>query len=145
MAILNYTTTVDPLKTAGEIEYMLVKHGARQVLKDYENEELASISFVIKRGPFDIPIVLTAKVDRCLAVLQREKSTTRNSSIKATRDQAYKVAWRIMRDWIEAQMAIIDIDMVTLEEVFLPYIKTPDGRTFYQQIEDKKFQVSDEY
>ena len=141
MAIMNYSTTIDPLKTAGEIEYMLVRHGAHQVLKEYKDEELTSISFVIKKGPYDIPVMLTAKIDRCLAVLQREKSKSRNSTIKATREQAYKVGWRIMKDWVEAQMAIIDIDMVTLEEVFLPYIRTPDGRTLYQQIEEKKFSV----
>ena len=37
MAILNYTTTVDALKTISEIEYELMKHGAKAIMKNIEN------------------------------------------------------------------------------------------------------------
>ena len=36
MAILNYTTTVDAFKTVSEIEYILVKHKAKSIVKIYE-------------------------------------------------------------------------------------------------------------
>jgi len=46
-----------------------------------------------------------------------------------TRDQAVRVAWRIVKDWIMAQMAIIDTKMVKIEDVFLPYAVTKSGMT----------------
>lgn len=42
MAILNYTTTVDALKTISEIEYELMKHGAKAIMKNGENGWLNS-------------------------------------------------------------------------------------------------------
>lgn len=33
MALLNYTTTVDAIKTAGEIEVILIKGGAKAIQK----------------------------------------------------------------------------------------------------------------
>ena len=38
MAILNYTTTVDAFKTVSEIEYVLMKHKAKSIMKNYDGE-----------------------------------------------------------------------------------------------------------
>ena len=35
------------------------------------------------------------------------------------RDQAVRTAWRIVKDWVEAQMALVETQMVTTAEVFL--------------------------
>ena len=37
-----------------------------------------------------------------------------------------------VRDWIMAQMAIIEAGQVQLDEVFLPYLTDGKGRTLYQ-------------
>lgn len=84
-------------------------------------------------------IRLPVKVEECLEVLKREKKNSPRSNIKATREQAERVAWRILKDWIEAQMALLDIEMVRFEEIFLPYIETQNGKTIYEQLEEKKF------
>ena len=34
-------------------------------------------------------------------------------------EQAYRVAWRNILDWVEAQMALLEIGMAKMEEVFL--------------------------
>lgn len=110
MAILNYTTTVDSLKTVSEIEYILVKHNAKSIMKNYDGESIMGLSFLIDTG-----------------------------NIKATREQAERVAWRILKDWVEAQMALLDIQMVRFEEIFLPYIETGNGQTIYERLEEKQF------
>ena len=43
MAILNYTTTIDAYKTVSEIERILVMHGAKSIMKQYEGEEITSL------------------------------------------------------------------------------------------------------
>lgn len=123
MAILNYTTTVDSLKTVSEIEYILVKHNAKSIMKNYDGESIMGLSFLIDTGVQQIPVRLPVRVDECLEVLKKEKKNSPRSNIKATREQAERVAWRILKDWVEAQMALLDIQMVRFEEIFLPYIE----------------------
>lgn len=138
MAILNYTTTVDAFKTVSEIEYILMKHKAKSIMKNYDGESITGLSFLIDTGVQQIPVKLPVKVDECLEVLKREKKNG-TKSIKATREQAERVAWRILKDWVEAQMALLDIEMVRFEEIFLPYIVTETGQTIYERLEKKQF------
>ena len=141
MPILNYTTTVDALKTISEIEIILIKHGASSIMKNCENMSVTGLSFFINTGYATIPVKLPVKIDECLEVLKREK--LHNKNIKATREQAERVAWRILKDWIEAQMALLDIQMVSFQEIFLPYIQTKTGETIYEQLEARQFLLTD--
>lgn len=137
MAILNYTTTVDAFKTVSEIEHILMKHKCKSVMKNFEGDSIESLSFLIDTGYAQIPVRLPAKIDECYKVLQREKKNNRN--IKSTREQAEKVAWRILKDWTEVQMALLDIEMVKAEEIFMPYIVDKTGRTLFEKLEEKQF------
>lgn len=139
MAILNYTTTVDSFKTVSEIEYILMKHRAKSIMKNYEGESITGLSFLIDTGARQIPVRLPVKVDECLQVLKKEKRENPKKQIKDTREQAERVAWRILKDWVEAQMALLDIEMVKFEEIFLPYIETDNGRTIFERLEEKQF------
>lgn len=139
MAILNYTTTVDAFKTVSEIEYILMKHNAKSIMKNYDGESITGLSFLIDTGMQQIPVRLPAKVDECLEVLKKEKRENPRKQIRDTRQQAERVAWRILKDWVEAQMALLDIEMVRFEEIFLPYIETNTGQTVYERLEERQF------
>lgn len=139
MAILNYTTTVDAFKTVSEIEYILMKHKAKSIMKDYDGETITGLSFLIDTGVRQIPVKLPVKIDECLEVLKKEKMENPRKQIKDTRQQAERVAWRILKDWVEAQMALLDIEMVRFEEIFLPYIETTNGQTIYERLEERQF------
>ena len=45
--------------------------------------------------------------------------------------------WRVHRG--QAQLALIATQMVTLEQVFLPYALTVDGRTVYEHVQAEKW------
>lgn len=139
MAILNYTTTIDSFKTVSEIEYILMKHKAMSIIKNYNGESVTGLSFLIDTGTQQIPVRLPVKVDECMKVLKKEKRENPKKQIKDTREQAERVAWRIMKDWVEAQMALLDIEMVRFEEIFLPYIETNNGQTVYERLEERRF------
>ncbi|MDO4314092.1 MAG: hypothetical protein Q4C52_13505 [Eubacteriales bacterium] len=138
MPILNYTTTIDAFKTVSEIEYILMKHKAKSIMKNYEGETITAMSFLIDTGSRQIPVKMPVKIDECLKVLKKEKQAG-GRNIKATREQAEKVAWRILKDWIEVQMALLDVEMVTLQEIFLPYIVDQSGQTVYEKLEQRQF------
>lgn len=139
MALLNYTTTIKVEKTIKDIQDCLVKHGARAILCNYSIDgHINDISFQIDTLQGLIGIKLPSNTNAVLEVLKQQKKKSKNSSIKVTYDQAEKVAWRIIKDWIESQMAILETQMVRFEEIFLPYIITSDGSTIFQKYQDKQ-------
>lgn len=75
MAILNYTTTVDSFKTVSEIEYILMKHKAKSIMKNYAGESIIGLSFLIDTGVQQVPVRLPVRVDECLEVLKQEKQS----------------------------------------------------------------------
>ena len=68
---------------------------------------------------------LPANVEGVRAVFVRQK-------LKAADGQAERTAWRNLRDWVLAQMAIIEARQVEVEQVFLPYLTDRQGRTLYE-------------
>ncbi|GAH89911.1 unnamed protein product, partial [marine sediment metagenome] len=52
---------------------------------------------------------------------------------------AYRVAWRNIFHWISAQMALLETEMVKMEEIFLGYVITPGGQTIYEVMAGKGF------
>lgn len=138
MALLNYTTTIDIHKTLGEIQKSLVSHGARKLMYDYDGEgHIQALCFVIMTPDGERGIKLPANVSAIFEVLKQQKKA---GKIKTNPDysQSERVAWRIIKDWIESQMAILESQMVQFEEVFLPYMINGKGQTFYQAYQQKQ-------
>lgn len=129
MPLLNYTTSVAVTKTIGLVHGLLVEAGARQIMTAYDSVGTPTgVSFAIEvpggtRG-FKLPI----QADRVYQVMQRERVEPRYK----TPEQCERIAWRIAKDWLEAQLAIVKTEMVTFEQVMLPYMQSEDGRTMYE-------------
>mgnify|MGYP001558895278 CR=1 FL=1 len=129
MPIANYSTTVSAIRSMGEIDRILVAHGAKGIMTNYNDSgEPTSLSFLIKTQFGDVAFRLPANVDNVLAVLNRQGIRK-----KVERDMATRVAWRIIKDWVRAQMAILESEMVTIDQIFLPYMTTGvEGKTIYE-------------
>lgn len=139
MALKNYTTTINSNRTIGEIQELLSKHGATAIMTEYDNGETVALSFKINTPKGEAGIKLPANIDRVLQVLKKQR--IKNNQVKDTREQANKVAWRILRDWIDTQMAILETEMVEMEEIFLPYMINQDGQTLYQAFKDNQLKI----
>lgn len=135
MPLLNYTTKVDIFTTIGQIQGILVKHGAKRIVQDYRGESVTALCFVIDTPIGEQAVRLPANVKAVQDTLQKQK-------VKADYAQAERVAWRIVKDWVEAQMAILESGMVKLDQIFLPYIMDSDGRTVYELYESKQLLLS---
>lgn len=132
MAILNYSTSIDVNKTISEIQKILIEHKAMAILNEYDNEgNINALSFKVTTENGIRAIKLPSKVEPVLKILKEQK---RQGKIRAKVDyeQANRVAWRIIKNWIEAQMAILETDMVKIEQIFLPYIVNSQGKTLYE-------------
>src|SRR5260221_9216901 len=108
MPILNYTTKIDPAKSVAEIQGILGKHGARSIATDYDEfGNVTAIGFVLllDREAMPINFRLPCNVDGVLAALKKQKGVPYSMQ---NRDHARRVTWRIIKDWLAAQLALIE-------------------------------------
>ena len=136
MPLLNYSTTISANKTVAEIQSLLSRAKAQAVMTEYDDGILCAVSFRIMTPHGLISFRIPANIQKIYQIIVRDKSITPKLR---TREQAARVAWRILKDWLEAQLAIVNSEMVDLTQAFLPYAQGPDGRTVYEEIEERKF------
>lgn len=149
--IANYSTIVAAMKSIGETQGMLIAHGATHILTDYKDGKPVGIAFIINTHYGEIPFRLPANVDKVQAVLLNQLASSRykqwDTQYQEQRRakmkvQASNVAWRIIRDWVRAQMAILDTEMVSIDQVFLPYMQVGEkGKTLYEVMLDHHLQL----
>lgn len=142
-APMNYSTTIQAAKTVGEMSFMLAYAGAQRIAVDYEDGCPSALSFSLDTihgvRVFTLPVNIDG-MHRLL--LQKEKLGQLKAGVKAVRSsraQAERVAWRIMKDWLGAQLALIDSGMVEMTEVMLPYLRVDDTHTLYEAYQEREF------
>lgn len=135
MALLNYTTTVSVSRTIAEVQNLLVAGGARQVMTQYDDDGLAqALAFACSTRHGVRTFVLPVNTAAVEVALRRDGVPRRYQGP----EHAARVAWRIVKDWVEAQLAIVRTDMVTLDQVMLPYMRVADDRTVYDLYLDQQ-------
>jgi len=128
--LLNYTTTVSVSRTVGQVHELLVKAGARQIMSDYaEGGVPTGVMFALHTMDGVRAFKLPVHTDRVMKVMRQDRATPPRYK---NPEQAERVAWRILKDWLEAQLAIVQTEMVSFDEVMLPYMRAVDGRTMYE-------------
>ena len=131
----NYASTAALPNIFAAIEKTLVSHGARQVVRDYDGQgRISAISFIVTTKNGELGIRLPARFDQVERIFQEQ-------GVRYKPEQPYRTAWATIRDWVDSQMALIDWEMVKPEEVFLPFAVDPSGKTFFEVIENKGFQL----
>lgn len=134
MALLNYTTKIDPSQTIGEIQKMLSKHNVTAMMTEYDGPEVSAVSFQIKVNEKSMGFKLPCNWRAVLEVFKQQNIKMKHGGTKE--EQAIRTAWRVIKDWLEAQLALVEINMVTLPQIFLPYTIMRDGRTLSEHVED---------
>lgn len=139
-AILNYTTSVDTQKTVAEIEQKLAEGGATKIMKEYESGQVSGVAFMLKIGAVEMPFKLPLRAEKVFEILEKQRRQGKLQPRFATKDQACRIGWRILKDWVEAQLAIIQIGMASPEEVFMPYLYSYErNQTAFQIAQERGF------
>jgi|SRR5579884_3733233 len=136
MALKNYTTKVPANRSIEEIQSALVSHGATGVLYEYERGtgRIQALKFKLRIREMDVGFALPVDWHRFQVVLKRQRIARAHDE-----DYCYRVAWRNIRDWCLAQLALYETQMVELPQVFLPFAMDAHGKTLYEKVEDGKF------
>ena len=128
MPLLNYTTKVSVVRSLQDIQKSLVKAGASSIMQDYDEQgQVVAISFRILLNGQPIAFRLPSDWKAVQQVLK-------NDRVRYEEEHARRVAWRITKDWVEAQMALLATKSVTLPQLFLPYAMDSKGVTLYEKI-----------
>jgi hypothetical protein len=135
MPILNYTTSIDAGKTAAEVQNILAKGGAQSVAIDYMDGMPSALIFTVTFCEQPLRFRLPCNAEGVLKAMSKYKSGVPSS--KQNIEQARRVAWRIIKDWTEAQLALIESGQSQMAEAFMPYVfDETTQQTMFQRFTD---------
>ena len=140
--IKNYTSGVPVDRTLTKIEAALVKGGASNIMKMYEGGVLDAVSFSVVQPGTGQPITirLPANVEAVYQTLHAGIKRPRKGTMDKLKDQASRTAWKLMQDWIEVQMSLIQMQQAEFLQVFLPYVWN-GKHTFYSVLKETGFKM----
>lgn len=155
----NYTSDVPVAQTVYRIEQVLIKCGVSGIAKEYHPAiagKITALIFAIKlsegqewkiRVPVDEEKALQclwldyadgAKLNASgTEIYWNSRKKKKRSDFK---EQAARTAWKIMQDWIEVQLSMIQMQQADFQQVFLPYVW--DGQqTLYDRIKSNGYRA----
>ncbi len=145
MPIKNYTTTIDAEKSVSQLQDLLRKKGARRVLVDYDEKgRPEAVAFELELAqpegvPFRLPFQIRARPEAMKRCLWADEDVPRRYR---TLEQAERVAWRLVYNWIDVQMAFVEAGQAAMAEPLLGFAisthRNGEGvpKTFYEELLD---------
>jgi hypothetical protein len=133
---LNWTTKVPVAQTVGELTALLAASGAQAVGTTYDGGRPTGLNFLLPlpygTKAYALPVDADAMHRR---LRQAEEAGDFAAARKArgtfsSREHAERVAWRVVKDWLEAQLALIEAGLAVVDQVMLPYVQV-DGRSLH--------------
>lgn len=136
MAIKNYTTKLSALQSVAKIQESLISHGAVGIQMMYDSDKrISSLAFALpykdgKNLSFQLP-----------CQWRKFQQVLVNQEIKRSQEDeyCYRVAWANLKDWILAQMALYETEIVDMPQIFLPFMMTGKNKTVYEQLQQSQF------
>ena len=141
MNLKNYTSSVPVLNSISRIEHRLAQAGAPHIAKSYEGDRPTGMIFQIPIDNIPMTFKLPAKTDNVFKYLVKQRSRPpKNSVINSIRAQADRTGWKILSDWIDIQISMIEVDQAESIEMFLAYTFDPVlNMTLFEKIKKNGF------
>lgn len=117
--IKNYTSKDTVNKSLNNIQRMLAQKGAERIMIDYRDAEPVGLTFAIMTPKGSMPVRLPARIEGVAKIMY---GATLNQCNSRELEQVKRTAWKNINDWVDAQLALLETEMVKIEEIFLPYV-----------------------
>jgi hypothetical protein len=141
--IKNYTSQVPSSRSVNRIEELLVMHGAKNILKIYDDaRRLTGIAFIMQMpgSGNEMPFKLPAKVDKVEQKLRSVIKKPRKGTLNKVGEQAERTAWRLLSEWVEVQLSLVELDQAEFIEIFMPYIYNHSTQqTYFEKIKNSNY------
>jgi hypothetical protein len=129
MTLINYTTRIASKKTVGEMQDMLAQAGADAVAIHYVDGAAYGLTFTLSTQYGQDTFTLKVEADKVAKVLAKTKAASMSQREFYSNEHAERVAWRVAKHWLEAQLAMVKIGLVSLDQVMLPYLHVDSAGT----------------
>jgi len=141
--IKNYTTEIPASKTIGEIQVILAKAGAKGIAMEFDDSgSIESLFFKLKVEGKELPFKLPAKPEAVYKVLHAHKQSEWKYG-EQRRQNSLDVAWRIVKEWLEMQLTMIELEPAEAAEIFFPYLVTGSNKTLYETMKSTDFLLAE--
>jgi hypothetical protein len=152
MFLKNYTSSVPVSQTIHRIEQILLACGVSGIAKEYgPNQKIVALIFKVSfdKDSHEVVVRLPVKEKSAIDALWRDyagvdisadgkeivHSSRKNKRPADFVEQGERTAWKLMQDWVEVQMSMIQLNQATLDEIFLPYLWN-GKQTVYERIKE---------
>lgn len=128
-AIKYESTTIDPGKSAGELAQLVQKYGGSRFEMQWGADGLLTgIRFALRHPKLgEVPVRLVARTERINEIMAKTDKWRWKKD--ARQMQAYRIAWRQLKDFIEQQLLAVETGLFPVHEVFMAQIETRDSET----------------
>lgn len=142
MNLKNYTSEVSASRSMALIEEYLVKAGATDISKKYADGVCSSVVFRMVVNGNALFFQLPAKVQACFDVFWRDRVKKTKQDREYVLAQSQRTAWKILHDWVQIQLSMIQLEQVEAIQVFLSYVYDPvSEQTFYEKLKGSGFKA----
>ena len=118
--IKNYTSTVTVEKSIAYIEKKLTQFGVNHIIKKYGVDgDIKGIMFSLTVKGKELAFKLPAKVEICEEIFLKAIKKPQKNTINLIHEQAQRTAWKLVSDWIDIQLAMVELGQKELIEIFL--------------------------
>lgn len=139
MALKNTYTKTPVATMLAEVQKALLRVKATDMAYKFDTDGLiVGMKFGLDINGQSVGFILPINIEKVSLVLKKEGIG------RCDRDYVYRVAWACMRDWVTAQMALIETEMAEPLQVFLPYAYDRSGKTLFEKVvENPTFLIGD--
>lgn len=146
MSIKNYTSTVPVINSISKIEHRLAQAGAIHITKSYDEQRTGRPVGMIFQIPINtIPMMfkLPAKSEKVFGYLKKTyKRPPTKAQLETIKMQADRTAWKILSDWIDIQVSLIELEQAEPTEIFLPYaFDERTNQTLFEKIKESNYKL----
>ncbi len=126
MPLKNYRTRVSADRSITEIQTALRRLKMRSSYVEWgEDGQPSGLAFDVETHWGRRSYRLPANIAGVRKVLQKQ-------GVGIGAEKAADVAWRSIKDWVEAQVALLEAGAADFEQVMLPYMQSEEGKTMYE-------------
>lgn len=142
-APVNYTTKIGAVQTVAEMQAALAEHGARRIVVDYDEAGVpVSLDFTLVtpygERSFGMPVD-AARMKRYLEAEDRAgRLKTGSKAERTSAAQAERVAWRVMKTWLEAQLSLVAAQLIDADQAFFAFLRIGAGPTVYEAFKERE-------
>ncbi len=138
----NYTSEMPVEKSIKKIHRLLNESGAKDVHFTYTDMLCKSVKFMMPIKETTLVFSIDAKPDAVFKVmLSKYKNPSRVNKVKL-KEQALRTCWKLIADWVEIQLSLVEIEQAEFTEAFFSNIYDMNThQTFYQRVKDGGFML----